>query len=154
MREILFRGKREDNGEWVYGAFMPNEVELIDGYRGFEDIPEVDGIILNYSGNDRKVETFIVDRKTVSEYSGYNDINGIKIFEGDIVSAKRSMLFNNGLEKVEDTTKGNEVGKVYFDDGAFWIMWESDCFDEDSVSFFEGEVIGNIYDNPELLEGE
>ncbi len=121
MREILFRGKRLDNGKWVYGYLFVNEVNG-------------DTMILN--GWESPVETD-VDHLTVGEYTGLTDKNGVKIFEGDIVHCR-------GGEYYQGYYEGNE--KVVVEDIA------------DGICVFLGEVelleiIGNIHDNPELLEG-
>lgn len=67
MREILFRGKRPDNKEWVYGFYRN------DGFGEHEDIIE----------NDYKL--YIIDRETLGQYTGLKDKNDKRIFEGDIV---------------------------------------------------------------------
>ena len=127
MRKILFRGKRADNSEWEYGDLWCNPY-------GKRVVCIVSPI--NDQGTTGGNE---VDPETVGQYTGVPDKNGTKIFEGDIV---------------EILTENEEIGVVEYDDGGFQI--ESDGFIVDFHTNINGtdlEVIGNIHDNPELLEG-
>ena len=131
MREILFRGKRIDNGEWVYSSFIMQdkehkvlsaEVELFDGEKWRAVIPE-----------------------TVGEYTGLADEDSIKIFEGDIVAP--TVLSNfPPCEVVFDVAEGQFVVKDACGDyhGAFASFGR--IFDNRYT------VVGNKWDNPELLE--
>ena len=134
MREILFRGKRTDNGEWVYGwlghlnCYNPQAKTISSVY--FTEITEDHDTRLN----------IIVDYKTVGQYTGLTDKNGKKIFEGDIV-----------------TNPKGDIGRVtwYEEHCAFMIYSITEnkvywLFDND---FSLIEIIGNIHDNPELLKG-
>ena len=126
MREILFRGKRLDNGEWVEGAFCPKNSE--------GDIP----CIIVYNGT-LAGWWFEVDPATVGQFTGMLDKNGKRIFEGDVVAVR----YDTVLEM---------TGQVVFLDGAFQIAGPDDIY---ACLWFrpdEMEAIGTIYDNPELLE--
>lgn len=127
-REILFRGKRTDNGEWINDS----ETYIRDG----------DGIWLS----DDDLNVVQVQEDTVGQYTGMKDKNGEKIFEGDIVKYSTTCeIFTvawhgsfaefviSELQKPNKATRGSK--NMY--------LVNRYC-----------EVIGNIYDNPELLEGE
>lgn len=141
MREILFRGKRLYNGEWVEGFIVATRENTYPN--GFEMIT-VDGI--NYDELDSYIPDFIsyeVAPNTVGQYTGLKDKNGKRIFEGDIAKVLQG--------------KDKDIAYVGFENGAFmlypktgniyertlWEYWYND---------WDVEVIGNITDNPELLE--
>lgn len=131
MREIMFRGKRLDNGEWVYGAFVPDELEQTHGKM------VTWGFIRRYRPNQtvESVAMYEVDRKTVGQYTGVKDINGREIYEGDIV------------------TNGVSIGVVIWHDvRAMFIIDCSQCDIAPMDDWCELKRIGTIYENPELLE--
>ena len=142
MRDILFRGKRKDNREWVYGYV----------YRIWERV-----YILWGMTND--VPNMIeVDPETVGQYTGLTDKNGKKIFEGDVVKAVIVRDLGGGTEKREETgiigyDKIGMIGLIEKYAGTIPVC--SDFFQELTLSGcindFWFEVIGNIHDNPELL---
>lgn len=118
-REILFRGKRLDNGEWITGCLVKYAYDSTP-YIGYLDAWG-DGI-------------YEVDPSTVGQYTGLT-ANGKKIFEGDIVlrfGCCYKVCFENGQW-------------VAVDKHGFWV----ELYDDVTYT-----VIGNIHDNPELLEGE
>lgn len=131
MREILFRGKREIDDEWIYGLYS-------DDYVYDTDFP---CIIPLRSGNNS--HDWAVIRETVGQYTGLTDKNGRRIFEGDIL-------------KFTDADGRDVYLNVVFEDGAF-LMEEDGVINSDLIPSYDClrvEVIGNIYDNPELLKGE
>lgn len=128
MREILFRGKRIDNGKWVVGMLARynskfNTANMVDEFEIL--VPVIS--------------------ETVGQYTGLTDKNGKKIFEGDIVKDEQVQLFSKVVYATSqdgfDGISGFMVDDI--DDGmqnynGFWHLVE---------------IIGNIHDNPELLKG-
>lgn len=120
LREIIFRGKRLDNGEWVegnYWEFCGDHNIMVPG---------------NCIGSR-------VDPSTVGQYTGLLDKNGERIFEGDVLTVDGEDGFFV-LEFQEDTAR-------------FVMSGDSIVVDFDNFWSYEVEVMGNIHDNPELLEG-
>lgn len=124
MREILFRAKRVDNGEWVKGFLSKS--------RNIEEKPALLKPCIDYEENGVMMSS-IVDPETVGQYTGLTDKNGNKIFEGDIVSAH------------------GYLGYVSTDTDYWEIHWNNDFNRELYLWKDTAEVIGNIHDNPELL---
>lgn len=147
MREILFRGKRPDNVEWVHGSFCMDAVEQFNGVCG------VDGFIRLYEKTKGKMQMHEVDRETVGQYTGLKDKNGKQIFEGDILS----IPFEEDRSPYEENSIYYEKGEVYFDTERYgWYVRFREYNDEISLWEYDNtdiEAIGNIYDNPELLKG-
>ena len=128
-REILFRGKRVDNGEWIEGFYA------VSGDKTY--------IIIDNDVAVGYVKMKEVLPETVGQYTGLTDKNGTKIFEGDIIQgtivsqwSKRKIICHIGwkIDGFVSIDRKNFIHKVKF---------AKDI-----------EVIGNIYDNPELLEAE
>ena len=135
-REILFRGKRADNGEWIEGYFLPgNERQSLRP------------CIFVYLPETQSFECFDIDIDTLGEYTSLTDKNGTRIFEKDIVKYKETGL--NAFGKMET----RETKSIVKYNAPCFSPFETDLY-EDYVMPEETEVIGNIYDNPELLKGE
>ena len=139
MREILFRGKRKDNGEWVYGDLLNVGVDY-------------DYAIRTYGGREHG-QANAADEKTVGQYTGLKDKNGKKIFEGDIVRGRHWTSYNDKndgefhLWRVDWSEKS---GLITFVDSP---TTNTKMSIHDFADFEEVEIIGNIHDNPELLKG-
>lgn len=130
MREILFRGKRVDNGEWVYGSFLKQAGECISK----DEVAPIEWWIYGMRG-----ETALVDPKTVGQYTGLVDKYGTMLFEEDII-------------RDED---GDIMVVKWQSEGAVFVLEPKPYV---SVHFYSTlpskiEIIGNIHDDPELLEG-
>lgn len=142
MREIIFRGKRVDNGEWFYG--VPINM-VVDGF-----------------GFSTYLDGFKVIPETVGEYTGLKDKNGKRIFEGDLfvpytygekdndfagVIEKRGASFVLRSKNYADSRLDDCVEKIF----SHYQPNVGEIFvPKNEVA--QGEVIGNIHDNPELLE--
>lgn len=128
MREILFRGKRTDNGEWVQG--YPCRY----GWIG----EEKDYIIPNYAS---ALYTAEVDPESIGQYTGLTDMNSRKIFEGDLCLCNRNIA--KRIDKqVFEIKFGPETG----------FFGESDTSNIYPSDFYMCEIIGNVFDTPEFLK--
>ena len=127
MREILFRGKT-DKDEWVYGDLLHPDL-YGNGY-SIEDFTKEKGNCCD------------VIPETVGQYTGLTDINGKKIFEGDIVKCKDYL----------EAKPFEFQGYIDFKNGSYVIV--GDFMTHYRWLDYEVEVIGNIHDNPELMGGD
>lgn len=141
MRDIKFRGKEENSGEWVYGYYCRGG--WIDPVSGIETPRHI--IHAEY--------LFDVDPDTVGQYTGLKDKNGKEIYEGDVVKTQFSstpfgiVTWHDSGYFFVDTSFGKWR---HFGDGYISI---GDLMDKQlDVERVQLEVIGNICDNPELLE--
>ena len=152
MREILFRGKRKDNGEWVEGYIVICNEEINHGKVYMCD--SVKSIYFN--GDTFEIGDFYeVDSDTVGECTGLPDKNGKKIFEGDIVSGTALSRERTGVIVWIGQLAGFGVRYTGRDDPTAWQ--ESSILkdiERHKYSEFCARVIGNIHDNPGLLEVE
>lgn len=132
-REIKFRGKSIKKGEWLYGYLGESIVATRCRHKViFSNVAWFRSVNYGYIVSDLKV-----DEETICQYTGLKDKNGKEIYEGDIVR----FLDADGKVKNEE---------VRFGEGGFTPVTEI-CWMADIEGTFM-EVIGNIYDNPELLE--
>ena len=141
MREILFRGKRIDNGEWVEGDLIASQ--FISPYQNGELY--INGTYVNEKSVDGIVwcqgSLYRIAPSTVGQYTGLKDKNGKRIFERDII--KRFWIGAEIIYCVRyDGENARFIGKALNKSGFT-------TFDGDGEMF---EVIGNITDKPELLE--
>lgn len=131
MREILFRGKRSDNGEWSEGSL------LYDSEQNESYIAEC--------FEDKAAYLREVVPETVGQFTGLIDKNGKKIFEDDIIK----VTDDNG----ETNLCSCGIGDVCFCYGVWYIEGEVNDGLYDVKNIYYIEIIGNIHDNPELLKG-
>lgn len=150
MREILFRGKRVDNGEWICSGNLitfnqengePNLLNFIPE-RNAKCVcthDEADNII---GFEDCLFAKVIPD--TVGQYTGLKDKNGVKIFDGDIVKITDDFGDTDCID--------GGIGEVCFAYGLWYVCGDvnNGLYDSDRTCWIE--VIGNIYDSRELLE--
>lgn len=120
MTEIIFRGKRLNDGEWVDGNFVKG---CIDDF----------AYIVEFGNKDLCRNYVEVIPETVGQYTGFDDKNGKKVFEGDILKAE--IWWEQGGCYPHTETR--------FIEATFPNMYKN--------HFEKFEVVGNIYDNPELL---
>ena len=133
MREIKFRGK-DLLGKWRYGDFIQEK------WKSILNTNEKAYMIKK----DKRAWT--VDKETLGQYTGLKDKNGVEIYEGDIVK------INNDYEKYG--INAGEIYQVYFKSGGYRLLPKY-CKEALGYWLENGEdfvVIGNIYDNPELLK--
>ena len=141
MREILFKGKRIDNGEWVEGLLWKKKYNSNKIF------------ISCFPDEDDNEEAYVVDSKTICQYTGLTDKNGNKIWENDVVKYH----FGNDVAPIRfgkymscfDSTKTAHIG--------FYVDWDDRTkpLRKDLgywVNMIDCNVIGNIFDNPELLK--
>lgn len=139
MREIIFRGKRKDTGEWVEGFYV-----CAGGKLHYILIGKIHIVY----GNVEFIK-FIVDPAIIGQYTGMNDNNGKMIFEGDLVQP----VLPTSISQPRFIWP---IMPVVFSDGVFGLQDQ-----RGGVTPFKSfaprvtfEVKGNVHDNPELLKGE
>lgn len=134
MRERLFKAKRKDNSEWVTGYYVAKY--------------DIDGTLIHYIFLNKGInvwEFVEIIPETLCQYTCLTDKNGEKIWENDVCKINESSIDE--------------------EDGNFQVEWDNDSarfvlngfgltVDFDNVYGYECEVIGNIFDNKELLEVE
>ena len=142
MREILFRGKRLDNGEWVYGNYAYCDIYTKNQHYIFQNKP------LEYA----------VDPSTIGQCTGLTDKNGKKIFEGDVISITLGVEEIKSVVKFDYYNEPNKILKLHL--GFYLEFIKQSSYLRKDIGFWFGksgasiEVKGNIHDNPELVEGK
>lgn len=135
MREILFRGRRGSNGVWHEGLYVTRN-----------------GVHFIQNDEDGTIKKWWVEPETIGQYTGANDRNGVKIFNGDILRREFVDPVEEGgvdvcyawVEYRNDNTHGSGFFLIDPEYGGVDIL--------DLINCREFEVVGNIHDNPELLE--
>lgn len=143
MREIVFRGKKLNGGEWIEGSLIKFSEDKYEIHVPFDPNKEI-----AIENTLEKVAT-----ETIGQYTGFRDTNGVRIFEGDIVNF---VIFDFNGRDIHYT------GVVKFDQGFYqiWKTVESECWGSDGAFVIgwigedEIEVVGNVFENAELLEVE
>ena len=134
MREILFRGKRVDNGEWEFGDLWCNPY----GKRAVCIVSPI-----NDQGTTGGNE---VDPETIGQYTGLKDKNGKKIFEGDIIRVEHDLWHGENKK-----TRESDIGVVIYNTNTaeFGVKTPgySNCLTLRRWKGDFNEVIGNIHDN-------
>lgn len=142
MRKILFKGKRTDNGEWVCGYYVLRKRPYFkDKGADFEHII-CDNLVIDDFNDKQFVDTipitYSVDPETIGQYTGLADMNGNKIFEGDIV-------WDNYKKERGIVQWDNDTARFIITCSKFTVNFNS-------VWSEELEIVGNVYDNPELIK--
>ncbi len=147
MRKVLFRGKRADNGKWIVGSLLHVKV-----------IPQGDCYLIfgpNFGWDDpgelHAKKHAVVAPETVGQYTGLRDKNNRRIFEGDIVR----MYIGEGERSIAvyAMVQWHPNGPCLRDrETDIFVSFKDASFARDAPRIWE--VIGNIYDNPELLGGD
>ncbi len=143
-RIIKFRGKRLDNGEWVYGSYVAHRTSV-----GADELRYL--IICNEQMSDQHS----VDLESVGQFTGLKDKNdtGCELYAGDLLKS------NSPLGSFESDYSWRGIGVIVWDDrkAAWCLEWKDGRGSKmrpllsDMISRYNRKV-GNIYDNPDLLE--
>lgn len=147
-REIKFRGKSINNGKWLYGYLGEAKGKILQSiYRNkviFENLEWFNTDNFGWVVND-----YMVEEKTIGQFTGLHDKNGMEIYEGDIL---RSVKFKNIAHLIEYDEKEAAFIAVQINKNRGTYL-EGRCHVyQDWLNKYPKIVIGNIYDNPELLE--
>ena len=150
MREILFKGKRIDNGEWIEGNLIDLDSDsgycyIVAPYRKASALP------INFLITGRME---LVDSKTLCQFTGLTDKNGKIIWENDIIKyhfgENYAPVKYGCYQNCFDAQKTEHVG--------FYVDWTEDQYLRKDLGYWIDMVyampVGNIFDNPELLQEE
>lgn len=150
MREILFKAKRKDNGEWVEGYLLRDDCTgQYFIHASGNSVNESDKV--NEEGCLRFV-AFEVDESTLCQYTGLTDNNGRKIWENDIVKYH----FGDDVAPIRFGVYQSCFDSIQTGHVGFYVDWDSkNALRKDLgywVNMIDCNVIGNVFDNPELLK--
>ena len=138
MREVLFRGKRTDNGEWVYGYYTKARYFLNKKEMHIIFEPDVEAFPhCEFTGYEEVLP------ETVGQYTGLTDKNGVRIFEGDIV--KYDVNYHDMVISYDVENWGGWLYEDMDDNMQAYSIYEF-CLKDIAV-------VGNIHDNPDILKG-
>lgn len=137
MREILFKAKRIDNGEWVEGYYLRDQY-----HRGGKDI-----IFYRKDSDWFTVYADTIDSETLCQFTGLYDKNGNKIWENDIVN------HNGEYATVKFGTYCSSFDCESYNLG-FYVDFPEETFYRKELGYWrrKAEIAGNVFDNPELLQ--
>ena len=143
MREILFKAKRTDNGEWVEGYYFT--------FKGKTYITNIEQTFMSAyyteeSVVDFNLRAYEVDPATLCQYTGLTDKNGKRIWKGDIVSFVDMTSTESGYYEQDC------IGRIGWDDEELCFFVTGRLFAESWEVLQDCAVVGNIFDNQELLE--
>ena len=142
MREILFKAKQIDNGEWIEGSLIDLDIDsgycyIVQPYKKASILPII------FLITDRRK---LVDPETLCQFTGLCDKNGKRIWENDIVFVTDENDCSGQIS--------TGIGDVIFIEGMWYIDGRPQEGLYDINKVFQIEVIGNAFDNQELLQEE
>lgn len=142
-REILFRGKIKNIDELIGKGFLTDgAVNSISKWVYGVPIPRYPDLFLAWSEGNGEYEEITIIPKSITQHTGLTDKNGVKIFEGDVLEGDLYDILDPGAKWRSEVVWG-KFG---------WMCKDRQTLPMDEYDIREGEVIGNIYDNPELME--
>ena len=136
-RKIKFRGRITKSTEWVYGSL----IVYPDGEYN---------ILSQRKENSSKMDDWYVDKQTVGQFTGLYDKNGQEVYEGDIVKRK---IIKSDFYPEQYMPHIKMCPEIRFGEEFITRMPKQKDIDNGIIDNFDYEVVGNIYDNPELLKG-